>query len=327
MLSVSLPKASRYEEIDTNHAKVIIEGCYPGYGTTLGNSLRRVLLSSLPGAAIVSVKIQGVTHEFTTIKGVMEDVVQIILNLKRVRFRLTGVDEAVVKLEVKGEKEVKAKDIKCGSGVEIINPDQHIATLTSSSASLEMEMKVQRGIGYVSIEQQEIEEKEVGVISMDAVYTPIKRVNFSVENMRVGKRTDFERIILEIVTDGVITPQEAYLQAIEILMSQFEAISSFKEKEEKEEDFTEAKKQKKEQIKEEQKNEKVEEEQHPISELKLSTRTFNILNGKDIKFAEELANFSEEELRGFEGMGEKGVKEIRKALGSLGIILKKAEEE
>jgi len=325
MLSVSLPKSSRYEEIEKNHGKVIIEGCYPGYGTTLGNSLRRVLLSSLPGAAAVAVKIQGVTHEFTTIKGVMEDVVQIILNLKGVRFRLTGVEEAVATLEVKGEREVTAKDIKCGSEVEIVNPDHHIASLTSSSASLGIEIKIQKGIGYVPVEQQEIAEKEVGLISMDAVYTPIKRVNFTVENMRVGKRTDFERIILEIVTDGTLTSQEAYLEAIEILMSQFKAISGFKgeSKEEPEEEKDEKETREAKQAQEEPKEE--EEQEHSIEDLKLSTRTFNVLKSKGIKTAEELAGFSEEEINQFEGMGEKGIKEIRKALGSLGIILKKSE--
>ncbi len=327
MLSVSLPKSSRYEKIEKNHGKVIIEGCYPGYGTTLGNSLRRVLLSSLSGAAAVAVKIQGATHEFTTIKGVMEDVVQIILNLKGVRFRLTGVEEAIATLEVKGEKEVTAKDIKCGSEVEIVNPDHHIASLTSSSAGLSMEIRIQKGIGYVPVEQQETTEKEVGLISMDAIYTPIKRVNFTVENMRVGKRTDFERVILEIVTDGTISPQEAYQQAIGILMSQFKAISDFKENGEKE--LKEKTEQNKKELKEEnQIQEKIQEKkekEHLIEDLKFSTRTYNVLKNKGIKTAEELANFSEKEINDFEGMGEKGIKEIRKTLGSLGIILRKEE--
>lgn len=326
MQSISLPKPPKYQEIDEKSGQFIIEGCYPGYGTTLGNSLRRVLLSSLPGCAAVSVKIKGVTHEFTTLKGVMEDMVQIILNLKHVRFRLNEVEEATIFLKIKGEKEVTAKDFKSTSEIEVINIDQHIATLASSSAVLDMEVKVNRGLGYVPAEQQEQEEKEIGTIAIDAVYTPIKRVNFNVENMRVGKRTDYDRITLEVFTDGSITPQEAYNQAVETLMAQVHAISEAAstpeeevETEESQEDETEEK------PKETKKAPKKSEEnidEKPLDELKLSTRILNVLKSNDLERVSQVAALKEEEVGNLEGMGQKGIKEVKKAIGVLGVTLK-----
>lgn len=323
MLSVSLPKAPRYEEIDKNSGKFIIDGCHPGFGTTLANSLRRVLLSSLPGSAVVSVKIKGITHEFTTVKGIVEDAVQIMMNLKKVRFRLHGVDEATIFLKVKGEKDITAKDFKTTSEVEVVNTDEHIATASSSSAELELEVKVARGLGYVPVEQQEREEKEIGTIAIDAVFTPVRRVNFLIDNMRVGKRTDYEKITLEVVTDGTITPQEAYFQTVEILMSQYSAISSIgadEEKEEKkeEENFSANKT-------EVEKESQVETADVSVNELGLSTRTLNVLEANSIKKVSEIAQMSEEDLKELEGMGDKGIKEIKKGIGTLGITLKANE--
>lgn len=326
MLSVPLPSPTKYEESEKNTGRFIIEGCYPGYGTTLGNSLRRTLLSSLPGNAAISVKIKGTTHEFTTINGVMEDVVQIILNLKRTRFKLNGVDEATIFLKVKGEKEVTAENFKSTSSIEVVNTDQHIATLASASAELDMEVKVERGLGYVPVEQQEREEKEVGTIGIDAVYTPIKRVNFMVDNMRVGKRTDFDRITLDVVTDGSITPQEAFVQTVEVLMAQYNAISSFAGKaEETEEEVNEEKKEESEEEESKKKKPENEGENTPISELNLSTRTLNVLNEAKIEIVSEISGMTEAELDSLEGMGDKGIKEIKKAIGTLGIILKATE--
>jgi DNA-directed RNA polymerase subunit alpha len=322
MLSVTLPNAPQYEELEKNAGRFVIKGCYPGYGTTLGNSLRRALLSSLPGNAAVSVKIKGITHEFTTVKGVLEDAVQIILNLKHVRFKLSSVEQATIFLKVKGEKEVTAKDFKTTSEIEVVNPKQHIATLTSSSSELDLEVRVERGLGYIPVEQQEREEKEIGTIAIDAVYTPIKRVNFSVENMRVGKRTDYDKITLDVYTDGSITPEEAYGQAVEILMAQYNAIASLEETENEEEaepekiDKTEEKKSKK---KEEEKDEEV------VADLNLSTRTQNVLDAAGIKTVEALVALSEDELRELEGMGDKGIKEINKGIGSLGHTLQAGE--
>ena len=321
MLSVTLPNAPQFEELEKNAGRFVIKGCYPGYGTTLGNSLRRVLLSSLPGNAAVSVKIKGITHEFTTVKGVLEDAVQIILNLKRVRFKLNSVEQATIFLKVKGEKVVTAKDFKTTSEIEVVNPQHHIATLTSSSSELDMEVKVERGLGYVPVEQQEREEKEIGTIAIDAVYTPIKRVNFTVENMRVGKRTDFDKITLDVYTDGSITPEQAYGQAVEILMAQYNSIASLEETEkEKEEEVVEEEKEKK-----KSKKTKAEKEEDIVSDLNLSTRSQNVLDAAGIKTVDELVALTEEELRDLEGMGDKGIKEIKKAIGSLGHTLQAAE--
>lgn len=323
MLSVSLPKSSKYEEVSKNSGIFTIEGCYPGYGTTLGNALRRVLLSSLSGSAVTMVKIKGATHEFTTIKGVKEDVVQIILNLKQVRFRLHGEESSTVFLKVKGEREVTAKDIKSTSEIEVSNVDQHIATLTSGSSELEIEIKIERGIGYVPVEQQIREDKEIGAIAVDAIYSPIVRVNFGVGNMRVGKRTDYDKITLEVETDGTVTPQEAYNEAVEILMAQFNAIAEVNKKEDSKEAVVidgEV-----EEIEESQKDDETGEDVE-ISTLKISTRIQNILEENGIKTVGDVIKYSESELNEVEGMGEKGIKEVKKAISKFGAILKPIEE-
>lgn len=225
MHTISLPQAPKYTELSPSHGKIEILECYPGYGTTLGNAIRRVLLSSLEGAAVTSVKIKGVTHEFTTMPGVMEDMVQIILNLKQVRFRMESEEPMTISLKSKGEGRVTAGDFKVSTGLEIVNPDQIIATLSDKKAEIDMEVVVALGIGYIPVEQQE-REKEIGTIAVDAIYTPVKRVNFEVENMRVGKRTDYDKITIEIMTDGSITPDGAFNKAVDILMSQFSALAS-----------------------------------------------------------------------------------------------------
>lgn len=230
MQTITSPQQPKATEIAKNHGKFEILGCHPGYGTTLGNALRRVILSSLAGAAARSVKIKGVSHEFSTIDGVMEDVVQIILNLKQVRFKLHGNEEEneVVKvtLKSKGEGAVTAGMIKVPSNVEVVNPDQVIATVTDKKTELEMEIEIDRGLGYVPVESRERDdEREIGVIAIDAIYTPVKRVNYEVENMRVGKRTDYDKITLEIVTDGSITPTEAFEKSVAILVGQFTSLT------------------------------------------------------------------------------------------------------
>ncbi len=229
MQTITSPQQPKYTEIAVNHGKFEILGCHPGYGTTLGNALRRVVLSSLAGAAARSVKIKGVSHEFSTIDGVMEDVVQIILNLKQVRFKLHGGDEneiVKVTLKNKGEGVVTAGMIKVSSNVEVVNPDQVIATVTDKKTDLEMEIEIDRGLGYVPVESRERDdEREIGVIAIDAIYTPVKRVNYEVENMRVGKRTDYDKITLEIVTDGSISPVEAFEKSVAILVGQFTSLT------------------------------------------------------------------------------------------------------
>lgn len=204
-----------------NHATVVIEPCYPGYGTTLGNALRRVLLSSLPGAAVIQVKLKGVQHEFSSLPGVREDVVDIILNLKQLRVKIHEGEEATLTLKVSGEKTVKAKDITLPSNVDVLNPDLVIAQLTEKTADFEMKLKVQQGRGYVPVEVQQREKTELGAIAVDAIYTPVKNVNFDSENVRVGQMTNFDRLTLSITTDGTLSPAEALRSAAAILVNHF----------------------------------------------------------------------------------------------------------
>jgi len=219
--NILLPKPPKIIKKDANRAIFEIENCYPGYGMTLGNAFRRVLLSSLPGAAITAVKIKGVDHEFSTIPHVLEDAIQIILNLKQVRFKLALEEPVTLTLKVKGEKEVKASDIKLTSDVEIVNKDAHIATLTDKRAELEMEIDVDFGLGYITVEQRKKDKLPVGYIAIDAVFSPLKRANYEVENMRVGDRTDFNRLKIDIETDGSVTPEEAFQEASKILVGHF----------------------------------------------------------------------------------------------------------
>jgi DNA-directed RNA polymerase subunit alpha len=321
MQSVSLPQKPKYAQTGENSGRFEILGCYPGYGTTLGNALRRVLLSSLEGAAITSVRIKGVTHEFSTISGVMEDVVQIILNLKRIRFRMEGEETMKVTLEAKGEGKVTAKNIKCSSGIEVVNPNQVIATISDKKTELEIEMEVNKGLGYIPVEQQIRENKEIGVIAIDAIYTPIKRVNYVIEDMRVGKRTDFNKITLDVETDGSISPKEAFDKAIRILVDQFSVFQEIEDAKEEEEE--------KEDVKEKVEDLKVEKEEAvdplkiKVEELKgLSNRTVNLLVENKLEKVKDIVKMTEEKLKELKGMGDKGIKEIKKAIGEFGLNLK-----
>lgn len=213
-----------------------IEGLYRGYGVTIGNALRRVLLSSLPGAAVTRFKVKSVGHEFTTIKDVMEDVVEISLNLKKIRFKFYADEPQVLTLSVKGEKKVTAADIKGNADVQVQNPDVHIATLTSKNAEIEMELTVEKGLGYVPREEiQKNEKLPVGTIALDAAFSPVVRVNYVTENMRVGERTDYDKIRLEIETDGTLSPSRALHKAGNILLDHFKRISDIEIKDATEE--------------------------------------------------------------------------------------------
>jgi len=327
MFSISLPKSPIYKEKDDKSGQIIIEECFPRYGATIGNSLRRVLLSSLEGNAIVSVKIKGVTHEFSAIDGVVEDVVQIILNLKGVRFKLEGVDEATAFLKVKGKKEITAKDFETTSELTVVTPDEHIATITSPSTTLDLEIKVKKGLGYVPVEQR-VDEKEIGTIAVDAIYNPVKRVNFTVSNMRVGKRTDYEKVVLDIVTDGSISPREAYKKAVEILMAQFNAVAVIADEvEEVVEDKVTKKDIDEKNVAEEeaQAEESTTEKVVMLEDLNLPTRTASVLADNKITTVQQIEEMTEADLLALEGMGDKGVKEIRKVIGGLGIVLKAKE--
>lgn len=209
------------DAVEANKASITIEPCYPGYGTTIGNALRRVLLSSLPGAAATRVRIKNVDHEFSTIPGVKEDVVDILLNLKRLRVRIHEGEIATLTLNAKKEGVVKAKDIELPSNAEITNPDLVIATMTEKGSFLEMEITAQTGRGYVPVEAQQREKTDLGSISLDAIFTPVKNVNFHSENVRVGQMTNFDKLTLDISTDGSITPADAFHQATEMLLNHF----------------------------------------------------------------------------------------------------------
>lgn len=232
--NILLPKPPKIIKKGENRAMFEIENCYPGYGMTLGNAFRRALLSSLPGAAVTSVKIKGVDHEFSTMPHVLEDVIQIILNLKQVRFKLYSDGPVILSLKAKGEKKVKASDIKASSDVEVINKDTHIATLTDKKAEIEIEIEVDRGLGYMPVEQRKKEKLTIGSIAVDAIFTPIKRVNYEIENMRVGDRTDFNRLQIDIETDGSISPEEAFEKAARILVNHFSLFVGPEKTEEKE---------------------------------------------------------------------------------------------
>jgi len=309
-MNIPLPLQPKIVKKEKNRANFEIEALYPGYGITIGNSLRRVLLSSLQGAAVTQVKIKGVQHEFSTMSGVLEDAISIVLNLKQLRFKVFANEPQKATLKIKGEKEVKAGDFKLPSQVELINKSAPIATLTSNAAELEVEIQIEKGIGYESVEARKKKEKlEIGVISIDAIFTPVRRVSFKVENMRVGERTDFDRLSLEVETDGTISPEAAFSQASEILFSHF---SLFKEAFKKESEVKEIKP-------------KTAEEdlvKMNIVDLKLSKRTVNALFGNNIKTVSGILRKNEKNLLELEGMGEKGLKEIKKALKKLGLELK-----
>lgn len=306
-----------------SRAAIEIDGLYPGYGATLGNSLRRTLLSSLKGAVITAVKIEGVQHEFSTLDGVMEDVVDLILNLKGLRFRLYEEGPFTITLSVNGEREVTGKDFIVPSQVELMNKEAYIATLTSKKAKLHMEATVESGVGYVPVEARSKEKVEIGTIFLDAAFSPVRHINYEVENMRVGGRTDFNRLKLDIDTDGSVTPREAFQYAVEILVSQLgalaqgfiEAVSGAKEREgavlQVGEALSEAG------VKEETAALKIK-----LEDLKLSSRTLNALREGGVKTVGGLIRRREETLREMEGLGDKGIQEIKKALGNLGITLK-----
>lgn len=205
----------------------VIEPCYYGYGVTLGNALRRVLLSSLPGGAVTTIRVEGAQHEFSTIPNVKEDLVELILNFKLLRLKVFSEEPVMLVLQARGEKEVTAKDIKPNASVEIVNPDLHIATLTDAKAQLNIEIVVQQGRGYVTTEMREKEKLDIGMIAIDAAFTPVRNVGFQVENTRVGQITNYDKLTLTIETDGTVTPKEAFQQAVDILLNHFNFLKNY----------------------------------------------------------------------------------------------------
>jgi DNA-directed RNA polymerase subunit alpha len=295
-----------------------IDGLYPGYGHTLGNSLRRIVLSSLPGTAITHVKIAGINHEFSTIPGVKEDIITVLLNLKRLRIKMIGDEPQTVSLKIKGVKDITAADLKAPGQVEILNPEQHVMSLTDKSAEIDMEMTVARGLGYVSKDVLQKERVDIGTIALDATFTPIKRVNYEVENMRVGDRTDFNRLKVTIETDGTLTPHQALEQSIATMIHQLKAIVGFKE----EEAVEEAKPMKSEAAASPKKELDTEFLKTRIEELGLSPRTQNALSSANIRTVGGLVKKREDDIESIDGLGPKGIQEIKKALSEFGITLK-----
>jgi DNA-directed RNA polymerase subunit alpha len=314
--SIILPSKPRIVKEDATSGVYEIDGLYPGYGHTLGNSLRRIILSSIPGASITSLSIDGVKHEFSAIDGIKEDVIAIILNLKKTRFKLHGDDAQKATLHIKGAKTVNAKDISVPSQLEIMNKDQYICESTSKDVDIAIEITVEKGLGYVPREVLQKEKADIGTIALDASFTPIRRASYEVENMRVGDRTDHNRLRVSIETDGTITPHEALESAIHTMITQLQAVVGFRAEvvdtpvaptpvssTEDSEDTTDATKIK-------------------IEDLGLSTRTENALVSASIRTAGGLARKSETDLLATDGLGEKGITEIKKALGDLGLTLK-----
>jgi len=323
-LNILLPsKMSIVKEVDTKGIYEI-DGLYPGYGHTLGNSLRRIILSSLPGAAITSMKIEGADHEFSVLDGVKEDVITIMLNLKQIRFRLLTDEPQTINLSVKGPKIVTAGDIDVSGQVEILNKDLYIAELTSKS-SLNIEMKIEKGLGFVPKEVHQKDKNEVGSISLDAIFTPIRRVAYEVENMRVGDKTNHNRLRMIIETDGTLSPREALEKAIVIMVEQLQAIIGFTVKPKVVEDIIQEDVKEKEEDKESKKGETSEFTdilKTRIDTLPLSTRTLNALTGANIRTIGGVARKKKEDLLEIEGIGDKGINEIKKVLGDYGITLK-----
>ena len=303
-----------YSDEEKNYGKFIVEPLERGYGTTLGNSLRRILLSSLPGAAVTSVKIDGILHEFSTIPGVKEDVTEIILNLKKLAVRLNNENTKRVIINAVGPKEVTAADIIADSDLEIFNPELHIATL-EENATLVMEINIARGRGYVPADQNKTENMPMAVIPIDSIYTPVRKVNFTVENTRVGQVTDYDRLILEIWTDGSIAPDEGVSIGAKIMQEHLKLFIDLTDSMDSVEIMVE---------KEEDQKEKALE--MTIEELELSVRSFNCLKRAAINTVEELTHKTEDDMMKVRNLGKKSLDEVKHKLEELGLGLKPSDE-
>lgn len=306
LYDINLPELKE-ESAKDNAATFALEPLYPGYGMTLGNSIRRVILSSLAGSAITAVKIEGVSHEFSTVSGVREDMIEIILNLKQVRFRNPNEEPVMLTLKKSGGV-VTAGDIVTVNDVEVVNPDLVIAHLDNSKAKLEMEMRVEQGRGYVPVESRGGEKLPVGMIAIDAIYTPIKRVRYSVQNTRVGQMTNLDKLVLEVETDGTITPREAVMQAAQILVGHFQVLAGHDVVSVGTGGIMTA-------------AEKVEADmaQIGVDEVNFSPRTTNALLNNDIKSIKDLMELTPADLKDLKGFGAKAQEEVIDKLAELGV--------
>ena len=314
MIEIEKPTINQYIDESGCYGKFVVEPLERGYGTTLGNALRRILLSSLPGAAVTSVKIDGVLHEFSTIPGVKEDVTEIILNLKKLAIRLSGESTKRVIINAVGPKEVTAADIIGDADLQIFNPELHIATL-EENATLVMEINMARGRGYVPAEANKTESTPISVIPVDSIYTPVRKVNFTVENTRVGQVTDYDRLVLEIWTDGSITPEEGVSIGAKIMQEHLNLFIELTDSTENMEIMVEKE--------EDQKGRVLE---MTIEELELSVRSFNCLKRAAINTVEELTQKTEDDMMKVRNLGKKSLDEVKAKLEELGLSLKSNEE-
>ncbi|MBN2484097.1 MAG: DNA-directed RNA polymerase subunit alpha [Candidatus Omnitrophica bacterium] len=292
------------------YGKFIAEPLERGYGVTLGNSLRRALLSSIEGAAVTSIKVEGASHEFSTIPGVKEDFPELILNIKNIVLRSYSKSPRKITLKITGEKNVTAGDITTDESIEVVNPDLHVAELTSKNSKIDIEMEVGKGRGFVPADMNKQEDMPIGVIPIDSIFTPVKKVNFKVENARVGKRTDYDKLILEITTNGSIEPKEALIYASKVFSKHLELFFTLGE------------------IPEEEIEELTPEEiafyeklKIPISELELSVRSANCLREANIKSLSELVSKAEAEMLAYRNFGKKSLNEITNLLKTMGLSL------
>lgn len=315
--NISLPSKPKIVKEEATHGIFEIDSLYPGYGHTLGNSLRRVILSSIPGVAMTSLRIEGVAHEFSTISGVKEDVIAIILNLKKVKFAIHGDEPVTVSLSVKGPKVVTAADLSVPTQAEVTNSDQYLFEITDKS-SVELSFVIEKGLGFVPREMIAKNKAEIGTILLDAAFTPIRRVSYEVENMRVGDRTDHNRLRINIETDGSITAKEAFESSIKTMINQLQAVVGFKEFSVELED------EKKDSDTSDSKEDEGESDvtKTKIEDLGLSTRTVNTLLAGGIKTLGGLVKRTEASLDEIEGMGAKGIEEIKEVVASFGLSLK-----
>ncbi len=315
MIEIERPRIECVELSDDNrYGKFVVEPLERGYGTTLGNSLRRILLSSLPGAAVTSVKIDGVLHKFSTIPGVVEDTTEIILNVKELWIKMHTEEPRTLRIEVEGEGEVTAADIQTDADVEILNADHHIATL-DQDGRLVMEMTVERGRGYVSADRNKKPDQPIGVIPVDSIFTPIRKVNFTVEDTRVGQRTDYDKLTLEVWTNGTIKPDEATSLAAKILAEHLSLFINLTEDIEDVEIMVE---------KEEDDKDKILE--MSIDELDLSVRSYNCLKRAGINTIGELTERTAEDMMKVRNLGKKSLQEVEERLAAFGLKLKEQQE-
>ncbi len=314
MIEIEKPRIDVVElNEDSTYAKFIVEPLERGYGTTLGNSLRRILLSSLPGAAVTSIQIDGVLHEFSTIPGVVEDTTEIILNLKKLSLKIHSDEEKILEIEADHGGVITAGDIRGDSDVEILNPDLYIATV-EDNARFTMKMRANRGRGYVPADRNKGEEQLIGVIPIDSIYTPITRVNFTVDNTRVGQVTNYDKLVLEVWSDGSIRPEEAVSLGAKILTEHLNLFVGLTEEAQEAEIMVE---------KEEDQKEKVLE--MTIEELDLSVRSYNCLKRAGINTVQELNQKSEDDMMKVRNLGRKSLEEVKQKLNELGLGLRNEE--